>query len=60
LNIHTGAFPQHTGLTALDDEAVHLPWAHSQLSYASYQQMQTMAASLKEGSLVVNERLDLA
>ncbi|MDB5206889.1 MAG: hypothetical protein JWR72_1964 [Flavisolibacter sp.] len=57
------AFNQHTGLNALDNEAVYLRWVNSQINYANFQQMQTMNTSLKEiigllkeGTMAVNER----
>lgn len=42
------AFKLHTGLTALDNEAVYLRWVNTQLNYANYKQMQSMNTSLKE------------
>lgn len=57
------AFKQHTGLTALDNEAVYLRWVNTQLNYANFQQMQLMNTSLKEiigllkeGNMAVNDR----
>lgn len=41
-------FKRHTGLNALDNEAIYIRWVNSQVNYANYQNMKEMSESLKE------------
>ena len=42
------AFHQQTGLNAVENEAVYIRWANSQINYANYLNMKEMSDSLKE------------
>lgn len=48
-------FQKHTGLDAMDNEAIYFRWVNSQINYANYQNMREMSISLKEIIRLLNE-----